>query len=85
MGKKKIEKTVRELNKLTGLNFQLDLTEIDDTDEAVIRLEQIVDSWKEKNSRYAYWKRLVTGELAGDEMMSGAARFHVKVDERRTL
>lgn len=85
MGKKKIEKTVRDLNKLTGLNFQLDLTEIDDTDEAVMRLEQIVDSWKEKNSRYAYWKRLVTGELAGDEMMSGAARFHVKVDERRTL
>ena len=67
MGKKKIEKTVRELNKLTGLNFQLDLSEIDDTDEAVIRLEQIVDSWKEKNSKNAYWRRLLTGELQEDE------------------
>ena len=85
MGKKKIEKTVRELNKLTGLNFQLDLTEIDDTDEAVIRLEQIVDSWKEKNSKNAYWKRLLVGELAEDEMMTGAGRFRVKIDERRAL
>jgi len=85
MGKKKIEKTVRELNKLTGLNFQLDLSEIDDTDEAVIRLEQIVDSWKEKNSKNAYWRRLLTGEMAEDEMMAGSARFHVKIDERRAL
>jgi len=85
MGKKKIEKTVRELNKLTGLNFQLDLSEIDDTDEAVIRLEQIVDSWKEKNSKNAYWRRLLTGEIAEDEMAAGAARFHVKIDERRAL
>ena len=85
MGKKKIEKTVRELNKLTGLNFQLDLSEIDDTDEAVIRLEQIVDSWKEKNSKNAYWRRLLTGELEEDEMMAGAARFHVRIDERRAL
>ena len=85
MGKKKIEKTVRELNKLTGLNFQLDLSEIDDTDEAVIRLEQIVDSWKEKNSKNAYWKRLLMGEMAEDEMMTGAARFHVRIDERRAL
>ena len=74
MGKKKIEKTVRELNKLTGLNFQLDLSEIDDTDEAVIRLEQIVDSWKEKNSKNAYWRRLLTGELED-----------VRIDERRAL
>ena len=85
MGKKKIEKTVKELNKLTGLNFQLDLSEIDDTDEAVIRLEQIVDSWKEKNSKNAYWRRLLTGEIAEDEMTAGAARFHVKIDERRAL
>ena len=85
MGKKKIEKTVKELNRLTGLNFQLDLSEIDDTDEAVIRLEQIVDSWKEKNSKNAYWKRLLTGELKEDDMMSGSARFHVKIDERRAL
>ena len=85
MGKKKIEKTVRELNKLTGLNFQIDLSEIDDADEAVIRLEQIVDSWKEKNSKNAYWRRLLTGEMAEEEMMAGAARFHVKIDERRAL
>ena len=85
MGKKKIEKTVKELNRLTGLNFQLDLSEIDDTDEAVIRLEQIVDSWKEKNSKNAYWKRFLTGELEEDDMMSGSARFHVKIDERRAL
>lgn len=85
MGKKKIEKTVRELNKLTGLNFQLDLTEIDDTDEAAIRLLQIVDSWKEKNSKNAYWKRLLTGELDEEEMMSGASRFRIKMDERRAL
>ena len=85
MGKKKIEKTVRELNKLTGLNFQIDLSQIDDADEAVIRLEQIVDSWKEKNSKNAYWRRLLTGEMAEEEMMAGAARFHVKIDERRAL
>ena len=85
MGKKKIEKTVRELNKLTGLNFQLDLSEIDDTDEAVIRLEQIVDSWKEKNSKNAYWRRLLTGEMTEDEMMAGSARFRVRIDERRAL
>ncbi len=85
MGKKKIEKTVKELNRLTGLNFQIDLSEIDDTDEAVIRLEQIVDSWKEKNSKNAFWRRLLTGEIAEDEMMVGAARFHVRIDERRAL
>lgn len=85
MGKKKIEKTVRELNKLTGLNFQLDLSEIDDTDETVIRLEQIVDSWKEKNSKNAYWRRLLTGEMTEDELMAGSARFRVRIDERRAL
>ena len=85
MGKKKIEKTVKELNRLTGLNFQLDLSEIDDTDEAVIRLEQIVDSWKEKNSKNAYWKRLLTGELEEDDMMSGSARFHqIRSQARRS-
>ncbi len=77
---KKLARELRELNRLTGISFSIDENENMDAEELAEKLKLLTEAFREKNSRTAYFKNLLTGQMEVSRIYEGAARLHLTAE-----
>ncbi|MCR5293929.1 MAG: helix-turn-helix domain-containing protein [Lachnospiraceae bacterium] len=78
----KLERELRELNRLTGISFSLDENENPDAEELSAKIKLLSEAFREKNSRTAYFRKLLGGQLELSRVYEGAARLHLPAEGR---
>ena len=76
----KLTRELKELKRLTGISFSIDENETADTADIAEKIKLLSDAFREKNSRTAFFKKLLSGELEVSRIYEGASRLHLPVE-----
>ena len=82
---KKLERELKELNRLTGISFSIDENENTDAEELSEKIKLLTEAFREKNSRTAYFKKLLAGQLEVSRIYEGASRLHLQAEGRMRI
>lgn len=82
---KKLARELKELNRLTGISFSIDENENIDAEELSEKIKLLTEAFREKNSRTAYFKKLLSGQLEVSRVYEGASRLHLPVESLSRL
>ncbi len=76
----KLTRELKELKRLTGISFSIDENDTADTADIAEKIKLLSDAFREKNSRTAFFKKLLSGELEVSRIYEGASRLHLPVE-----
>ena len=82
---KKLVRELKELNRLTGISFSIDENENTDAEELSEKIKLLTEAFREKNSRTAYFKKLLVGQLEVSRIYEGASRLHLPAEGRMRI
>lgn len=83
-----LAKAIDELNRITGLSFDLNSQDAISEEAATYASEQIqslILAYKEKNDQTSIYKHWLTGEMDTQELLHTAKRFHIDPKASRVL
>ena len=79
----KISDLLNQLNKETGLHFEMAVEDVDD--DTSLRLQELLLSVKDHTRRDLFWHNLLLGQLTREEVNVLMHRFHIDVSARWVL
>ncbi|MCP1102349.1 carbohydrate diacid regulator [Aequitasia blattaphilus] len=83
--KEKLKRSLRNLEKITGLSMEIDWNQELDVDFAVAQIDGMIGAYKEKYNTSYFLQNLITGNLEQGNIVEGAAKLHISLEEKRTL
>ena len=81
----RLEKTLGELKKVTGLTLRLDKNDTESPEDAVEKVEMLTAAWREKYDRTNFLRNLLYGNISGADLYAAASRFHIPELGQRLL
>ncbi|MBQ0059690.1 MAG: helix-turn-helix domain-containing protein [Lachnospiraceae bacterium] len=88
MSNDKLTKSIRELNRLTGLSLQIPddaSLSAEESSRAIEQIQSLIEAYAEKNDQTTTLKRLITGNIDTHEIPHVAKRFHFDIKAPRAL
>ena len=83
--REKLEKTLRDLEKTTGLVLRVEEQPDTDLGEAAEKAGQLLSAYRERYSRSYFLRALLTGDGEAADLPKMAARYHVPFEEERVI
>ena len=82
---KKLEQSIKELRRITGLPIDISPTEDQDLDEMISQIRSLCSVYKEAYNKEYVIRRWITGEMSDEEFYAYADRMHLNREEKRGL
>lgn len=83
--KKSLDQVLHDLKNLTGIEFQVNLSDMDDPDVAISQIMQMTSAYKEKYNKTNFIQNLLLDNILHVDMYNRAKKLHIDIETRRTV
>ncbi len=80
-----LEKSLKELKRVTGLSLTVNMEDIVDLEETIKQVRALSTAYKEKNNKNLVMRKWITGSMEEDEFYDIAKKLHIPFEEKRVL
>ncbi|MBQ9157592.1 MAG: helix-turn-helix domain-containing protein [Eubacterium sp.] len=81
----KLQQAIRELQRLTGLPFEIRTDDLTDLDDTIERLQSLSQAYRNANRKEDVIRRWLSGNMADEDFFAYADRMHIDRSGRKAL
>lgn len=82
---KDLETSLDELERLTGLSIRIEGLDEENASEVQKQIAMLVSAYRDKYDRVSFVRKVLLGEVSGNDLYLWAARFHFAERQRREI